>query len=39
MLGARNVKPAARQTKTQIFRAELIAAELYCDLTPALIPP
>jgi len=31
---ARNVKPAARQSKTQIFWAKLIAAELYGDLTP-----
>jgi len=36
---ARNVKPAARQGKTQIFWAQLIAAELYGDLTPAGIPP
>src|SRR6267143_1483560 len=36
---ARNVKPVARQGKTQIFWAQLIAAELYGDLTPAGIPP
>ena len=36
---ARNVKPAVRQSKTQIFWAKLIAAELYCDLTPAGMPP
>jgi len=36
---ARNVKPAARQSKTQIFWAKLIAAELYGDLTPAGMPP
>src|SRR6266852_3848745 len=36
---ARNVKPAARQGKTQIFWAKLIAAQLYGDLTPARMPP
>lgn len=36
---ARNVKPAARQGKTQIFWAKLIAAERYGDLTLAGIPP
>jgi hypothetical protein len=36
---ARNVKPAARQSKTQIFWAKFIAAELYGDLTPAGMPP
>jgi hypothetical protein len=35
---ARNVKPAARQSKTQIFWAKLISAELYCDLTPSSMP-
>ena len=33
------VKPAARQGKAQISWAKLIAAELYCDLTPASMPP
>ncbi|MGB2626285.1 MAG: transposase [Candidatus Acidiferrum sp.] len=36
---ARNVKPAARQGKTQIFWAKRIAADLYSDLPPAGIPP
>jgi len=36
---ARNVKPAARQGKTQIFWAKRIAAELYCDLAPTGMPP
>ncbi len=36
---ARNVKPAARQDKTQIFWARLIAAELYSEVTPAGISP
>lgn len=36
---ARSVKLAARQSKIQVFWAKLIAAELYCDLTPAGMPP
>lgn len=36
---ARNVKPAARQGKTQIFWAKLIAAELYSELTPTAMSP
>jgi hypothetical protein len=36
---ALNIKPAARQGKTQIFWAKLIAAELYSDVTPASLSP
>jgi len=36
---ARNVKPAARQDKSQIFWAMLIAAELYAEVTPAGTSP
>ncbi len=36
---ARNIKPAARQGKTQIFWAKLIAAELYSEVTPASLSP
>ena len=36
---ALNVKPAARQGKTQVFWAKLIAAELYSELTPAGLSP
>jgi hypothetical protein len=36
---ARNVKPAARQGKTQIFWARLIAAELYSEVAPAGVSP
>jgi hypothetical protein len=36
---ARNVKPAARQGKSQIFWARLIAAELYSEVTPAGMSP
>jgi hypothetical protein len=34
-----NVKPAARQGKTQVFWAKLIAAELYSEVTPAGLSP
>lgn len=36
---ALNVKPAARQRKTQIFWAQLIAAELYNEVAPAGLSP
>jgi Transposase DDE domain len=36
---ARNVKPAARQGKSQIFWGKLIAAELYSEVTPAGMSP
>jgi hypothetical protein len=36
---ARNVKPSVRQSKTQIFWARLIAAELYSEVAPAGMPP
>jgi hypothetical protein len=36
---ALNVKPAARKGKTDLFWAELIAAELYSELTPVAMPP
>jgi hypothetical protein len=36
---ALNVKPAARQGKTQIFWAQLIAAELYSEVAPAGLSP
>jgi hypothetical protein len=34
-----NIKPAARQGKTQVFWAKLIAAELYSEVTPASLSP
>src|SRR5580700_8293865 len=36
---ARNVKPAARQGKSEIFWAKLIAAELYSEVAPAGMSP
>ena len=36
---ALNVKPAARQGKTHVFWARLIAAELYSEVTPAGLSP
>ena len=36
---ALNVKPAARQGKTQVFWAKLIAAELYSEVPPASLSP
>jgi hypothetical protein len=36
---ARNGKPCARQGKTQIFWARLIAAELYREVLPPACPP
>ena len=36
---ALNVKPAARQGKTQVFWALLIAAELYSEVAPAGLSP
>ena len=36
---ARNVKPAVRQGKTEIFWARLIAAELYSEVVPADMSP
>ena len=36
---ALNVKPAARQGKTHVFWAKLIAAELYSEVTPASLSP
>lgn len=36
---ALNVKPAARHGKTQIFWAQLIAAELYSEVAPAGLSP
>jgi hypothetical protein len=36
---ARNVKPAVRQGKAEIFWARLIAAELYSEVVPAGMPP
>jgi hypothetical protein len=36
---AQSVKPAARQSKTQIFWAKIIATGLFCDLTSACMPP
>jgi Transposase DDE domain len=34
-----NIKRAARQAKTQVFWAKLIAAELYSEVTPASLSP
>jgi hypothetical protein len=34
-----NVKPAARQGKTQVFWAKRIAAELYCEVIPTGLSP
>jgi hypothetical protein len=34
-----NIKPAARQGKTQVFWAKLIAADLYSEVTPASLSP
>jgi hypothetical protein len=36
---ARNVKPAVRQVKSEIFWARLIAAELYSEVVPAGMSP
>ena len=36
---ARNVKPAVRRGKTEIFWARLIAAELYREVVPAGMSP
>jgi hypothetical protein len=36
---ALNVKPAARQGKTQVFWAKPIAAELYGDVNPSSLSP
>jgi hypothetical protein len=36
---ALNIKPVARQGKSQIFWAKLIAAELYSEVTPASLSP
>ena len=36
---ARNVKPAVRQGKAEIFWARLIAAELYSEVVPAGMSP
>jgi Transposase DDE domain len=36
---ARNVKPGVRKGKTQIFWAQLIAAELYREVAPASMSP
>ena len=36
---ARNVKPAVRQGKADIFWAKLIAAELYSEVVPAGMSP
>jgi hypothetical protein len=34
-----NVKPQARQGRTETFWARLLAAELYADIVPASLPP
>jgi hypothetical protein len=36
---ARNVKPAVRRGKAEIFWARLIAAELYSEVVPAGMSP